>query len=504
MPTGAMSENFTYVFCECRPSIPFFGAQAKKHRAANKDKAGHKVVKTYYLCICEKGDFYLPLQSNQKQIEEFNAKHMSCVEQRKFKMKEEKACGIFSLKVYRENLRRLFCELETANYIESREKIRSERLEETEKEMCVEEEEVEKEKEKISLEEEEKEKEKISLDEEEELQSAVAYLEGLNEKALEDPFSIDFLSSLTMKDTEVEKEDGNEEVEKVMEICLIDENGEVMETEVEEENEVCLKEREEVGERRKAVREMPTVANAQSELKDQLSRERRWKEALATKVEKLEKRIELYKERDGDMVKQQQKLDEREAVVESVEKVLSSRTADLERRERAVKEIDEKIALEKRDMWKKQKAFEELANSARKRFEAKEAKIQEMQGKIEEKKEEALKAVNERREQLKKTVREESTAEEAMRRRAVIHIPILKNEIAGEPFLEEGETRSSQCFGEPVVTCGHLQLTLTGEIKRIRWRNSQTKCLELKRRREEEEEDSSSEEEDSSLKRRKI
>jgi len=428
--------NFIYNFCSCRPKLPFFGAQAKAHHIKFEKDKRHRSLRKYYLCSCQEGAYFLPPLPSSEEKEHFNQQHKHCDARRKQKIGEEKKSGTYSLRVHRDKLRRLFGELETAQYLFDRQKEMEKRLVSAE---------AERREKKQEEEEEENEKRK-----EDEVLHAIA---SISEREMGyDNMTEDLFDGLTVKDSEVSREmkivleDGDEQIWR-----------ELLETDVVSESTNVV-----VAEKIRGIRQSPSHDMAISDLKDQLARERRWKEILQEKVKELEGNLEGCMTRESCLIKKEEELNQLAGVVKSAEKVLLEQTATIERREKAVKVIDERVAEEKRDLWQREEEFEKQKRQ--------DAKLKE---------EEKLK-----QQMAQKIVKERVEGVPMKRRRALIHIPIEEGIIAGKPHLVRNldETRTLQCFGPPVTTCGHLQIVYEGEFRSVQWWNVKTESLMLKRR----------------------
>lgn len=132
MPTGALSENFTYVLCSCRPKLPFFGARAKAHCKKFDGSSAHVVLNKYHVCTCGKGTFSIPPTSTKEAITAFNNMHRACVKARKEADARQRAEKTYCPKVERERLSRFFADLTTSNYVEGHVKASNDRLTEAE------------------------------------------------------------------------------------------------------------------------------------------------------------------------------------------------------------------------------------------------------------------------------------------------------------------------------------------------------------------------------------
>ena len=441
MPTGSLNEHFRYKFCSCRPDLPFHGSQSKVHRSKNKTNIEHVEGRGYLMCLCHKNGHIIPLESPNQELEAFGRRHEPCYVARQAElayMRENKIR--VSTKAREEKVRRIFAEEATREAREAH-KVRIEREIEV-----------------LSVGREEQGGDTVECQQETETDLAVRQIQEL--MAGDD--SLDFLlDGLTAKQSEmmVEVEEGGEVLVSDGVVGEI-EQGEVIvgDAAVDQTEEEALHREDGMMRCRDAFEIV--------ELKDIVSREKRWREALQEKLEDMEKKMETLKmhclEKEKELEMREAELRTREGVNDSAERVLREKTLDVERREVEIAEIEAKVL-------KKEVEFKEVKDKAM-------AVLIEKRKMLDEK----VKEAKEMMEREKKEI-EERKMSVGQQRTAMIHIPIERSLIVGRPALVRDVDESSQCFGSPVEVCAHLTVQYTGDIGKIKYNNQLTKTRSLVR-----------------------
>ena len=125
MTKGSTPEGLKWLICSCRARKPYRGAQATRHRTlfVAKDPKNHTPIDTFYLCPCQKGQYYLNPLPNNAEIEAFAQQHKSCAEHFAKQPAKQRAMEAY----------RIFGDLRTAEFIRRRATLRREKVLEVER-----------------------------------------------------------------------------------------------------------------------------------------------------------------------------------------------------------------------------------------------------------------------------------------------------------------------------------------------------------------------------------
>ncbi|MEM9078954.1 MAG: hypothetical protein AAGC43_18080 [Bacteroidota bacterium] len=345
---------FQHVFCSCKPSWIFSGTQATLHRKKAAKDGRHQILRAYYLCLCNRGIFCLPPIPTEQEISEFNKRHKKCVQERKARITKQKEQKIYSARKEREKLNRFFAEMETSKYLEDRKIQRNESLMQARME---------------TQHFPESTTPSPRNAQEDEMDRAIR---SITEQELS------FLQDLTQKDSEM----------------VISCEGAIVEQDI---------------------RQIPSTEKSNSELKDLLSREKKWREVADNKVKQLEEKMKTM---TNDLENEWREIANRERVLKRTEQVLKYQKNEIRLREEKLKEKESLL------------------------------------------------------------MQQDTATPKPGEKVGFFHIPISDNSVAGEPFFIEDITNvdNDRCFGNPVKTCAHLKFSYSGIIKEtFEWKNEAVK-----------------------------
>lgn len=181
-------------------------------------------------------------------------------------------------------------------------------------------------------------------------------------------------------------------------------------------------------------------------LKDSLGKEKAINEDLRKEVEKMQRKVSTYEARE-------RKNMETEEVLIRTEGVLREKALEVEKRERELKQACKKMKDMQKKIEEEKVALQEKARKNEETFEQRSKYLKEVDTKM--------------KGMLQKLHEEKSKRDGETCRKTTFHIPIMNDEICGDPAVD------GDCF--PNMTCGHLSLQVTGAIKSFKWRNQKTR-----------------------------
>ena len=498
MPRSDAKHAYSYIFCKCRPHVPFRGKAYAAHVKRNDVKANtsqHALVKSYQLCLCGSQSSVLPVNPAQDQLMKFYQEHKDCPKGQK----------VTSMRV-----RRFFAELEAKNYAERRTHKELVALRQAEQNVDLDAE-TESESEEEMTEEENVvafDELQVVLENDEETDTATANLERQmmndeNEKRREGDWT-DLMEELTMKDSDgvtsvvnvpVRESDLTAPERDTMEEFLVSVFGSPVEepsapvvtaeaseplvtvVEVSEPVVTAVEVSEPVVTVVEAsepvvttmsvlatepvasvsgLREAPSQSTEIVCLKDRVARERRWRQVLLSDQAKLQAKLERMLEKEGEMLLRERKAREAEESAESARRVYEVKMAEAERekamyerRNRAVDEADARLQERRREVAKMEGEIEKKREETEKaavELNEKEAKLMKFGKELVADKnafvEKRRRFVAERKkfEEENRLFEEErrTFAEEKKAEKelgAVLHIPIQNDRIIADPVL---------------------------------------------------------------------